>query len=391
LIYLLYTNFYTMTDENSNRQIYSIASGHLIHDFFTSFLAPLLPSLMDHLSINLTTAGLLTSLSKLPSIFNPVIGYLADKKGSRYFVIFAPGITATLMSLIGTSNSVITLGTLLFFSGMSSTLFHAASPGLVAKASENNTGRGLSLYMAGGGIGRSLGPLVVVWAVGMWGLDGYYRLMFIGWSVSVILFIQFRSIVLLPHQSHSLRAEIPLFKRFFLPFALVLILRSALISSLSTYLPVFMVESGAPLWLAGTVMSIHEISGVIGALILGPISDKVGRTKILNISMLISSLLIPVFLQARGWQIFPLLVILGFFSISTGTIFMALVQDYFQHHRATGNSIYILISFLSNALMLVVVGHIGDVFGLKIAYLLSSGAALLSIPALKLLPSRTSV
>jgi len=371
-----------------DREIISIAGGHLIHDFYTAFLAPLLPTLMDQLAINLTSAGILTSLSRLPSIFNPLIGYLADKKGARYFVIFAPGLTATFMSLTGTASSTFTLGLLLFLSGMSSTLFHASSPGLVAKASEERKGRGLSLYMAGGGLGRSLGPIVVVWAVGFWGLAGIYRLMFIGWFVSAILFFQFRTIEIHPQPKYSLRDEIPVFKRFFFPLALVLILRSTLIASLSTYLPVFMVESGAPLWLAGTALSILEFSGVLGALILGPISDTVGRTKIINISMLLSSLLIPVFLRAQGWQVFPLVIILGFFCISTGTIFMALVQDNFQHYRATGNSVFILISFLSNALMLVVIGVLGDRFGLQTAYLVGAGAALLSIPALRLLPGK---
>jgi MFS family permease len=106
--------------------------------------------------------------------------------------------------------------------------------------------------------------------------------------------------------------------------------------------------------------------------------------------MLLSCLLIPFFLQAKGWQVFPLLIVLGFFCISTGTIFMALVQDNFQHHRATGNSVYILISFLSNALMLVVIGYIGDSFGLRVAYLISAGAALLSIPSLRLLPMKSA-
>ena len=373
-----------------DKEIFSIAGGHLTHDFYTAFLAPLLPTLMQHLSINLAAAGILTSISRLPSIFNPLIGYLADKKGARYFVIFAPGLTATFMSLIGNAGSISSLGALLFLSGMSSTLFHASSPGLVARASNERKGQGLSLYMAGGGLGRSLGPIVVVWAVGAWGLDGLYRLMFIGWCVSLLLFFQFRSIEIQSGPAYSLRDDIPLFKRFFFPLTLVLILRSALISSLSTYLPVFMVETGAPLWLAGTALSIQEISGVVGALVLGPISDKVGRTKIINISMLISCLLIPLFLQARGWQVFPILIILGFFSLSTGTIFMALVQDNFQHHRATGNSVYILISFLSNALMLVVIGYFGDIYGLRIAYLISAGAALLSIPSLRLLPTISS-
>ena len=123
-----------------------------------------------------------------------------------------------------------------------------------------------------------------------------------------------------------------------------------------------MIESGAPLWLAGTALSIHEISGVIGALILGPISDKVGRTKIINISMLISSLLIPFFLLARGWQIFPLLIIIGFFCLSTGTIFMALVQDNFQHHRATGNSVFNIIGIV------LIIGAIMSIVGLVYNY-----------------------
>ncbi|MCJ7734409.1 MAG: MFS transporter [Anaerolineales bacterium] len=372
---------------NTPQQIFSIASGHLFHDLYGSFLAPLLPTLMENLSINLTAAGILTSVSRLPSIFNPVVGYLADKTGAKYFVIFAPAVTATLMSLLGKADTVYTLAIILFFSGFSSTAFHASSPGLIAKASEKRKGYGLSLYMAGGGIGRSLGPILVVWAVSMWGLDGLARLMFLGWGVSLILFIQFRKFNFTPQPTHSLRAALPLFRRFFFPLALVLILRSALIASLSTYLPIFMVQSGAQFWLAGAALSILEISGVAGALILGPVSDKIGRKKTINLSMFFSATLMPLYLLAKGWLVFPLIVLLGFFSISSGTLFMALVQDNFQEHRSTGNSVYILISFLSNAIMLVSIGFVGDQLGLRSAYWISAAAALLSIPALQLLPS----
>lgn len=102
--------------------------------------------------------------------------------------------------------------------------------------------------------------------------------------------------------------------------------------------------------------------------------------------MLVSAIMIPVFLLSSGWLVIPLLLVLGFFSLSTSTLFLALVQDHFQDHRATGNSVYLLISFLSNAVMLVVIGYIGDNAGLEIAYLISSIAALLSIPALNLIP-----
>ncbi len=211
--------------------------------------------------------------------------------------------------------------------------------------------------------------------------------MFLGWGVSIILYFQFRNFDFKPKERYSLREDLPFFKRFFIPLAFVLILRSALNACMSTYLPVYMVQSGTPLWLAGAALSILEISGVIGALILGPFSDKIGRKKIIVISIIFSATLVPIFLQLSGWAVFPILILIGFFSISTGAMFLALVQDNFQHHRATGNSIYILLSFLSNALMLIVIGLIGDNFGLSLAYWISAFAALLSIPVMQFLPS----
>ena len=211
--------------------------------------------------------------------------------------------------------------------------------------------------------------------------------MFLGWGVSLVLFFQFRNIEFKPKERYSLRADLPFFKRFFIPLAFVLILRSALTACLNTFLPIYMVQSGTPLWLAGAALSILEISGVIGALILGPFSDKIGRKKIITISIVISAFLVPIFLQLSGWVVFPFLILIGLFSLSTDTIFLALVQDNFQHHRATGNSIFILISFLSNAFMLIVIGIIGDNFGLSLAYWISAFAALLSIPVMQFLPS----
>lgn len=374
-------------DPNSKEQVYVVAGGHLFHDLYTSFLAPLLPTLVDNFSLSLTSAGLLTTFSRIPSILNPFIGYLADKAGAKYFVILSPAITASLMSLLGLAPNFYTLALILFFAGMSSTMFHAASPGLVASASSNRKGFGLSLFMAGGGLGRTLGPLLVVWAAAQWGLPGIYRTAVLGWAASILLFFQFRKFDLEPSKPHSLRTAIPIFKEFFLPLSLVLILRSTLTASLNTYLPIYMVQSGAPLWMAGAALSTLEFAGVIGALTIGPLSDTFGRRKSINISMLMSSILVPIFLQVSGWLVIPLLLLLGFFSLSTGTLFLALVQDHFQDHRATGNGVYLLISLLSNAVMLIVVGFIGDHSGLKTAYLISAAAALLSIPALKFIPT----
>ncbi len=168
------------TSTRKTNQILVVSGGHFFHDLYTSFLAPLLPTLIENLSLSLTSAGVLSTFSRLPSVFNPLIGYLADKVGARYFVILAPALTASLMSLLGKANSFYSLAIILFMAGASSTMFHASSPGLIASAAGERKGFGMSVFMAGGGLGRSLGPLVVVWAVSAWGLDGAYRLMVLG-------------------------------------------------------------------------------------------------------------------------------------------------------------------------------------------------------------------
>lgn len=368
------------------KEILPIAGGHMFHDFYTAFLAPLLPGIIENLSLSLTTAGFLSTMLQIPSVLNPFFGYLADKKGARYFIIFSPAVTATLMSLLGRTDNPALLALLLLLAGISSASLHAASPAVIGKSAERKTGFAMSLFMAGGGLGRTLSPLVVVWALSQWGLSGIYRLMIFGWAASALLYFQLRGVDFEPQFRTSLRNSLPQFRAFFLPLALVLLLRSFILAATNTYLPTFLVQTGSSLALAGAALSAVELSGVAGGLVLGPLSDRLGRKPTIGGSMFLSAAALIIFLNISGWLVIPLLLIFGFFSRSTGSLFLALVQDNFQGHRATSNGVYMLISFLSNALMLVLVGFIGDQAGLRTAYLWSAAAAILSIFAINLLP-----
>jgi FSR family fosmidomycin resistance protein-like MFS transporter len=82
-------------------RVLTIFGAHFIHDTYSSFLAPLLPILIDKLSLSYTQAGSLSAISQIPSLINPLIGYLDDKVNLRIFVILAPAITATTMSCLG--------------------------------------------------------------------------------------------------------------------------------------------------------------------------------------------------------------------------------------------------------------------------------------------------
>ena len=387
------TSHYTTPIEQSSpdgksqsAQVLAIAGAHFIHDTYTAFVAPLLPLIVEKLSLSLTMVGSLTAFLQLPAILNPFIGYLADKVSLRYLVIFAPAVTATLICGLGFAPDYFSLAAILFMTGISVAAFHAPAPALVGRISGKRTGRGMSIYMAGGELGRTLGPLLAVWAVSVWTLEGFYRVAVLGWAASLILLWRLKDTPGRTEKPGSLRCIIPKLKSLFLPLTIIIFLRSFITVSLTTYLPIFMNSEGFSIFIAGAALSIMEFAGVGGALISGTISDRLGRKPVLIVVTIVSSLFTWAFINTEGWLIVPVLLILGFTSISVGPVFLALVQDHVPNNRAVGNGLFMSMSFLIRSLAMLLIGIAGDAIGLRAVYIWSAGIALLSIPAILALP-----
>ena len=77
------------------------SSAHFVHDMYTSFLAPLLPVLIENLSLTKTAAGLLSVFYQLPSLIQPLIGHLGDRVNLKILVIVGPTVAAMMMTLLG--------------------------------------------------------------------------------------------------------------------------------------------------------------------------------------------------------------------------------------------------------------------------------------------------
>ena len=171
-----------------------ISLAHLLHDIYTSFLAPILPLLISKLNISIFQAGLLDISRKSPSFLNPLIGLLAGRTGVRLFVIVAPALTSIAMSLLGIASNYFILLILLFVTGISTSFFHVTGPVMIKYVSGNRLGKGMSFFMLGGELARTLGPLVILGAITLWTLEGTYRLIPFGILASIILYFRLRKI-----------------------------------------------------------------------------------------------------------------------------------------------------------------------------------------------------
>ena len=373
-------------DKFHTEQVLTISGGHFVHDVFSSFLPPLLPLLIEKMSLSLTMVGSLSAFLQFPAILTPLIGHFADKHNLRYLVIIAPALSATMMSSMGFASTYWSLSALLLLAGVSVAFFHAPAPAMVAQISGRTIGRGLSWFMGGGELARTVGPLVAVWAVSIWGLEGMTRLMVIGWGMSALLFWRMRDIHIPVRKQGSWHSLMPKLQTLFLPLIIVIFFRMFMVVPMTTYLPTLLNMNGSPLLLAGAALSILELAGVAGALLGGTISDRFGRKPVLVIITLISPLLMLTFLNISGWLMVPVLLLYGFMSISPGPVFLALIQDHFPDNRAVSNGLYISMNFLIRSLCMLIIGVAGDVIGLQSAFMWSALLSFFGLVGVFMLP-----
>jgi FSR family fosmidomycin resistance protein-like MFS transporter len=380
----------TTEREFQSEQVLTIAGGHFVHDVYSSFLAPLLPLIIEKLSLSLTLAGSLSAFMQFPSILTPFIGHLADKYNLRYLVILAPALTATFMSAIGLAPNYAFLALTLIIVGVSVAFFHAPAPAMVAHISGHRVGKGMSWFMAGGELARSAGPLIAVWAASTWALEGMFRVVVIGWLTSAILFWRLRNTPIVARRNGSLQSILPKLRTLFLPLFVVIFFRMFMVVCMTTYLPIYMKLNGSTLFLAGGALSVLEIAGVAGALSGGTISDRLGRKSVLMVITFLAPLLMIAFLNVSGWLLVPVLLLYGFVSIAPGPVFLALIQDHFPENRAVSNGLYISMNFLLRSLIMVLIGIAGDAVGLQTTFLWSALLSLLGLVGIIMLPVETT-
>jgi len=380
-------------DRFQTGRVVTMAAGHGIHDTYTAFLPPLLPRFISALTLTKAEAGLLNAFIQAPSLLQPAIGHLADRFNLRFAVILAPAITATAMSLMGITPGFGLLALLLVVAGCASAGLHAVGPVMTGRLSGKNLGRGMSLWMVGGELGRTLGPVVVVTAIVHLTARGMPWLMIGGWVASLVLFFRVREVS--GHhrevaRSLPWRPALRRMRSVLLPLGAVIFLRAFMQASLTYYLPTYLTEQGASLWTAGAFLTVLQAAGVAGALLGGSMSDRLGRRTVLLISMAAAPVFMFAFLATQGWTQLSVVICLGLLVISTTPVMMALVQESFPENRALANGTYMSMSFLIRSAVVIILGALSDRFGLRQMFAASAVIMLVGIPLLFLLPNRSS-
>lgn len=350
--------------------IFFLALGHAVDDFYPSFLAPLLPLFVEKLGLSLALAGGLATLQGFTtSLVQPLFGYFADRVQRPTLVAWGVLGSAAFTSLWGLAPNGVILTLLVVLGGLGVALFHPLAGALAGQVTRGQKGLGMSLFVTGGTVGYGLGPLVAVALASRWGLPAIALAGLPGLLTALLLYHVTRR--LFPHVVPATR-PLPgtLLLRQFLPLlllTLVVMLRAALSVTLGTFLPLYLAQRGLSLLLCGLAVSIFRVAGALGGLVGGPLSDHIGRKRILFLSFALALPFLWGFFRTEGWPALGLLAVAGAIITSSTPVNVLIAQEAAPESPSMASGLMIGFGWGLGGLAVTGVGWWGDRVGLPTA------------------------
>ena len=311
--------------------------GHAVDDFYPSFLAPLLPLFVEKLGLSLTLAGALATLQGFTtSLVQPLFGYLADRDRRPALAAWGMLASAIFTSLWGLAPNRASLILLVVLGGLGVAFFHPVAGGLAAQVARGQRRKGLamSLFVTGGSVGYGLGPLVAVALASRWGLPAIALAGLPG--VLMAGFLHRRLSADFPRrlplrgfavERPSLRAVLVQQLSPLLLLTLIVMLRAALQMTMGTFLPLYLSQQGFSLVVCGLAVSVFRVTGALGGLAGGPLSDRIGRRQVLFLSFALALPFLWGFFRAEGWLALGLLAAAGVIITSSMPVSILIAHE----------------------------------------------------------------
>lgn len=359
-------------------------TAHFSNDFFLSFFAPTLPVLITQMGLLKVQAGILNLSLELTALFMPLIGRLADRKDIRKFMVFTPLVTALCMSMLGVIPNFYLLFLVLTIGGVSIYFYHAIGPADIAKVNQAALGRLMAIWNIAGQIAFMVGPLVVTAVLTRWSARQMPWLALLGGAATLALIFIRKYLPDIPFKeaarsqtgsalnSNSRKRII----RQFLPIAAITLAISLSHACAYAYLPVYIVEQGASLWMSGLAISLYFGAGVLGNYIGGLLHDRIGAKWVAAISLTGFAVFFTTAIYTKGILQLALITLMGVFSFMLMPAMMAMLQENNPDDRSLTNGLFLGLNYGVIALAGVAAGYMLDRMPTPTVFLISAALAL---------------
>ena len=371
----------------------ALSASHCLNDLLQSVITAVYPMLKADLGINFAQIGLITLVYQLAaSIFQPVVGYLFDR---RPFVYSLPaGMCSTSLGIILFAYSDTLPGILLavFMVGLGSATLHPEASRITSLAGHQRRGFAQSVFQVGGNFGGSIGPLLV--AVIVAPHNRHYILWFL--LFAALCFAAMRPICRWYNgylrqlrdsaerrEAHARLPLSPALTAFTICVIMVLIFsKYVYMASLSSYYTFYLIQKfNVSVSASQIFLFIFVVSTAAGTLVGGPVGDRYGRKVVIWASILGTA---PFSLLMPHVGLAPTAILsfcAGFILSSAFPAILLYAQELLPTKLGMISGLFFGFAFGIGGIASAVLGRYADTYGIEAVYNFCAFMPLLGIVA----------
>ena len=351
-----------------------LSSGHLVTDLYQGALPVVLPFLKAKLMLSYTATGTILLVGTLTSsIIQPLFGYISDRKEKPVLLPLGCLCAGLGFSMLALPTSFALVLPLVVLSGLGIASYHPEGFRTAHFFTGEKKVTGMSIFSVGGNLGFAIGPLLALFVVRSYGFESLPVLLTPAVIFVATILLFWRAIAIPRPEGRAADAAKqagPAKAQWISLFVLVgiVVMRSWIQVGLLTYIPFYYIDVlKGDILQAGTLVTTFLTGGAIGTLAGAPLADRWGHKRYLVFSMLLSSLLMPLFFVTEGLLLFAVLGLLGMILISTFSVTIVMAQHLIPQGLGIASGLMAGFAIGTGGICVTLLGVVADHFGVPAA------------------------
>ena len=373
------------------RVLGAISFSHFLNDMMQSLILAIYPLLKNDFKLSFAQIGLITLTFQLTaSVLQPFIGMYTDRHPQPRALSIGMGFTLIGLLLLSVAPNYGTVILAAALVGSGSSIFHPESSRVARLASGGQHGLAQSIFQVGGNAGSSVGPLLAAWIIIPYGRTS------IAWFslaalVAILVLWRIGSWYLAQHARPPGRSaphaasdrSSPVTTKVFWSVAILVALvfsKYFYLASLSSYYTFYLISKfqmsiqSAQLHLFGFLFAI-----ALGTLVGGPVGDRIGRKRVIWVSILGVAPFTLVLPYADAAWTSVLVFVIGLIISSAFSAILVFAQELLPGRVGTVSGLFFGLAFGAGGIGAALLGKLADVRGIEFVYSVCSFLPLIGL------------
>ena len=277
----------------------ALSGAHLLNDLIQSMIPAMYPLLKEAYLLDFTQIGLITlAFQVTASLLQPVFGFVTDQRPWPYAMVAGMGATLTGLLGLAFAGSYAMLVVSAAMVGLGSAVFHPEATRMARHAAAGEHGFAQGVFQIGGQTGYAIGPLLAAMIVVPRGQVSLAWLSMVALAAMLLMaWTGARYAVMRRSQVAAEKANPVRFAKpdltggqVVLAMAVLMLLvlsKNAYTAAFKSYYTFYLIEHfGVAVQVSQIMLFVFLAVGAIGVVIGGIVGDRIGRYRVIWISIL---------------------------------------------------------------------------------------------------------